>query len=404
MIKLGGVAYHSALALILTGGMMGAAAQAETKLGADVAVTGGVATNPYGGAQSSVTVGTLSGSFSPNLTILTPSGTTNIGASIMRTDYSSTFTGSTDYSVNASSSQKLSDLTSFSFGAGFSSNIRNALYPVVDPSLPIVIDPTAPIIVDPSATVTFADRTETISGQAGFSTTLSPLDSLSVSANASRVTFRNLFATGARNYDSYGTGLSFMHQVAADTSIGLSFNASRSNYRQTNIGDGTQLSPNLVLNTNLGPRVVLNASAGVTFSDTDLGFIKQKTTSFSGSFSLCRNGDRSHYCLDGSQRVAPTALQGNSKVTAFGLSYGYTIDDLSDIGAHVSYSRAQELTALTSTNVKTDYTSANISYNRKIRDRLSLIISATYSDSYDSSFDIAANYAGSIGVRYRLGE
>lgn len=375
-------------------------ALAQSRLGADINVNAGVSSNPFGADASNSASGTLTGSFSPTYSILSPTGAVNLGGSITHTEYSRLYKGTTDYGVNGSTRQQLSPTMSFNAAVGYSSRIRNALFPVVDPIGGPIANPDDPIIVDPSATVSFAERTQIITGSTGLGITLSPRDSVNVSARGTRVTFPTPSLN--RAYDSYGGGLSYSRLISQNSSIGLSMDVSRSDYRTSNLGNGTQYAPSLLFSTKFSPRLSFNASAGVTFSETETLFGKLSNTSFSGSVGLCHAGERSQFCVNGSRRVLPSSFSGNSTVTALGASYRYTIDQRSSIGANISYSRAQSLAGTGA--LDSDYGQAGLNYQRQILQRLSVVVSASYSDSYESTVTRDPNFYGSVGVRYRLGD
>lgn len=387
----------AAVALLLASGT----AMAETRFGADVGVNGGYSTNPYGSSIANTGSATLNGTFSPSLTVTSPTGAINIGGSVTHTEYAKRYQGTTDISASISTQQQLSVLTTLTAGVGYISQVRNGLYPVFDPGLIPGQDPNAPVIVDPSATTSFAERTQSFTGNVGLSFTLSPRDSISVSGRGTHVNVPAL-SPQSRDYDTYGAGLSYMRAIGANTSIGLQFDASRVDYAGGGAGSGTQYSPSAVFNTKLAPRVTLRATAGLTFSNTELLVGSINETSFAGSVGICHEGERARFCLDGSRRVAPSTFSGTSKVTTLSASYDYKLSQRSSLRGYVGYSRANALTGIG--NTTNDYGQAGVSYSHQILERLSAVVSVSYSDSYDNFVPRDANFYGSIGVRYRLGD
>lgn len=395
IIKLAGPV--AGVGLLLANG----AAIADTRVGADVAVNAGYASNPYGAVSGSSTgSATLSGSFLPSVVMTSPTGTTTLGGEVTHTEYTNRYSATTDYGVSGSTSQQLSRLTALTASAGFRSFVHNSLYPIYDPIVGIPTDPSAPIIIDPSGATSFAERVETIFGSVGLSTSLSSRDSVSATGRISDVRYPNGALASNRAYTSYGGGLSYQRLIARDTSLGLAMNVGRADYRGGSLGDSTQISPSVIFATKLAPRVSLNLSAGVTFNETTVVGGKIKDTLFAGSASLCNQGDRSNLCASLSRSVSPTSFAGTSKVTAFGLSHSYRLDPRSEIHTNLSYSRASSVGGLGRT---TDYGTASVGYSRQVAERLSATLQLSYSDTFDSSSSRGSNFYGAVGLRYRLG-
>lgn len=391
------LASSAAIASLLVSGT----SVAETRVGADVGANVGIASNPYGSTANSTASGTLNGSFTPFVTLLSPTGSTTLTGNVSHTEYTKLYDGTTDYSVSLSTAQKISPQASLSGGASYASYVNNGLYPVVNPIIGAPINPNDPIIVDPSAGANLRQRTEVLSGNAGLSFAVSPRDSIELSGRATKVSYPN-GSVLSQGYKSYGGSAFYMRTISANTSIGAGIDVSRSDYDNPAFGRSTQYSPTARLNTRLAPRLSLNVSAGVTFSESDFLGGSVNSTSFSGSVGLCREGDRASFCVTGSHGVSPSTLTGSSKVTALGATYRYALTPRSNINANLSYSRSESLNNLG--NVDADYGVASISYDRQILQRLSAVASVGYSDSYGSFASRGANVYASIGVRYRLGD
>lgn len=381
--------------------MIGSPALGDTRIGADLGVTGGVASNPYGTVGGNAASATLSGSFSPAVTIESPTGTTQLRGSVTHTEYSRLYDGTTDYGVSGSLSRQISPLTSLTAGLSYSSYVRNGLYPVYDPIVGGPVDPGTPIIVDPSGSANYRERSEVFSGNLGLGFTLSPRDTVNVSARGTRLRFPN--GTGlSKDYDSYGGNLHYMRAIGANTSIGAGFDIGRSDYVDPAFGNTTQYTPTARLSTRLAPRISLDLSAGVTFSETSFPTGTISNTSFSASADICREGDRTTFCVSGSHGVSPSSIAGSSRVTAIGARYNYTIDQRSSLNASASYSRSSSLGGTGGSD--SDYGRASVGYERVLRPRLSAVISVTYSDTYSSLVARDANIHGLVGLRYRLGQ
>src|SRR5690606_22587737 len=75
------------------------AALAETKIGADLGVNAGYATNAYGATGGDTGSATLSGSFAPSIVRTSPTGTTTLNGQVSHTEYSRHYSGTTNYNV-----------------------------------------------------------------------------------------------------------------------------------------------------------------------------------------------------------------------------------------------------------------------------------------------------------------
>lgn len=375
-------------------------AVADSRLGAEVGVNAGYTSNPFGANTNNAGAATLAGTFSPTLTILSPTGSTSLTGSVTHTEYARLYDGTTDYSVGASTNQQVSATTSLTGRVGYSSQVRNSLYPIADPITGLPNNPNAPVIVDPSGALSFAERIETISGNVGITTALSARDTISLSGQVTSAIFPTT-SVAARSYDVYGGSASYMRRISANTSVGLGLNVARSDYRRTALGDTTQISPSAILQTKLNSRLSLRVAAGLTFSNIDLVTGKRHNTAFYGNGNLCYEGLRSSLCADASQSVSPTATSGTSTVTSFGAAYNYKLTARSNMSARLSYSTAKTLDLLG--NGKSDFGQASLSYNRQITERLSGVISASYSDTFNSNVSRNASFYGTVGIRYRLG-
>ncbi|MBT2188952.1 hypothetical protein [Sphingobium nicotianae] len=383
-----------AVAVLLSSG----AAFADAKVSAVASVNAGIASNPYGVTSGDAASGTLIGDFAPTVVIGTPRGDLSLSGRVAHTEYFKRYGGTTDYTLGARTEQRLSELTTINGAVGFNSSVRNGLYPVVDPSFPT--NPNEPVVVDPSAGRGYAQRTETFNGSLGLNTSLSAYDTLSLSARGASLRYPD-GAGSSLTYKTYGGSASYSRTIGPATSIGLSFDLGKIDYT-TGANDSTQYSPAATFATRLADRVSLNLSAGVTISHFNQLTGSNSKTSFSGSVGLCYSGDLSRFCLNGSRRVGASSISGTSTVTSFGATYSLQLDPRSNIAANLSYARSRALAGFTGEN--SDYGYGSLSYNRTILERLSAVVTVSYSDSKNQFIDPRGNFSGTVGLRYRLGE
>lgn len=372
----------------------------------DLSVNGGYASNPYLNSGSNSGTATFTASAQPYVTFRAPTSTTTIRGDVSQNIYSQTYADTTDYSVSGTSAIAISPITSVNANAGYSSQVQNTLLPVLNPIGGQPSDPNLPNILDPSAPASLARRVRTLNGGVSLQTALSPRDNLTFGVNGAQVRYPDQSVL-TNSYDSLGGQLSYMRRISGATSIGLNFGASHHNYLGRTLGDGSSYSPSLVVQTKLAPRLELNLSGGLTFSDIDVigGTIHQ--TSLSGSASLCRTGDRSHFCLQASRSVVPTSYAGVSRSTSAGVNYGYALTEHSSFSLHGNFVHStslQEASLQQGSDLHTNYLIGGAGYNRQIGRRLTATVAVNYSDSFNSSYSRGANVGATFGLRYRLGD
>ena len=380
---------------------------AETRVGADLGLDGGYATNAFSAAGGSTGSATVTASFRPFVDILSPAGNTRISGDVSRTEYSRLYDGQTDFGGFLVTQLRAGPRTSLSGNASYSSRVVNALNPLYNPIPPGSEDPNLPTIVDPSTGGTFARRTRMLNGGLQLVQQVSARDSLTFQANGAMMRYGKQGANPLlpqSDYDMFGGGIGYQRSISATTAIGASVNASRTHYKTSGFGNTTTISPALTLQTKLSPTVTLSADAGVTFADTDLAGGSHKSTSPSGNISICKQrGERSSFCLTGAHSVSPSGFAGMSRQTSIGASYSYALDPRSQLTASASYARQSGIKGVSNTGTY-DYGQASLGYSRQVSRRLSAVASVSYADSFNSITARKANFYGSVGLRYRIGD
>jgi hypothetical protein len=382
--------------------VVSSAACAETQIGADLSADGGYATNPFSSGSGSAGSATVTVGITPFIALLSPAGSTRITGDIRRTEYSRRYDGQTDYSGGIASNLQLSPRTSLTGSVSYASRVINALNPIANPLNPLPLDPNVPIIIDPTTSGIFQQRTKTLSGGLQLSQQLSARDTITLNANTAITRFGNSTLVQS-DYDYYGGGIGYQRVIGANTSIGANVGLGRTTYRRSGFGSTTSISPALTFATKLSPRLTLNADAGVTFTDTDVAGGSRRFTAPSGSISLCDTGSRANFCVQAARTIAPSAFNGVSRQTTFGLRHSYQLDPRSQLTTSVNYGRQSGVAGI-SRQQTLDYGMASIGYNRQLTRRLSAVATVSYADSFKSVAARRANFYGSVGVRYRIGD
>lgn len=376
--------------LILAG-----AAHAETSASAKVGVEGGYGSNPYLDASSSAT-GSITTRVVPTVLINGPTSTLSLSGSVEHVIFSQLYPDMTNWSLASGLSYKLSPRETLTANASYSSQVQNAQSSALIPQLPGEIPP-----IDPSAGELGGRRVLNFNAQAGLTSNISTRDSLSVSAFVGKVDYDTV-TVDDYSYSSYGGSLGIDHALNARTTLGVSLSYSKSDYASALFGSTQQISPSANASLKLSPRLTFNASAGVSISRIDQGGGSINQTHFSGEANLCYTGLRSTLCASASRSVGSTARAGNSTITSLSGNYSYKLTPRSSFTLSGQYSESQGLTGVTG-NVNYGYALFSAGYQRELGRRLSLSVSARYTQPFKSIGGRKKGFYGGVGVNYRLG-
>ncbi|MEL6873843.1 MAG: hypothetical protein AAGM33_00045 [Pseudomonadota bacterium] len=395
----------SAAPLALASGSMilPAPALAETQFYTDVSLGAGLSTNPY--LQNGPVDSTVSGSVTvvPRLIVTEDVTTFDLRGLARIEEFEEGFRTNTAYGIDGSVEHSLSDRTQLRARAGFRGSIVGVNSGFFNP--PEVIDNNfLPPVADDIGLNGTNQRRTTFQGGVGISHSLSELDSISVDVSASAVRFGDAIVQDEYNFFSQNVGYS---RVLSDTtSIGASVGLSQVNYLNQDQGDSSIISPSITFDQQIGPDFTLSGSAGVSFARVDNGpFGKTNSTDFSGTLSLCRQGQNSNFCLNGSRQTLPSAFDGVRSQTSVGLGYTRKLSRNDDLSISAGYSRSSN-PVLGPTQVVSEtleYVRGSATFNHRFQDRITGFISVGYSDSYQQGISREANKQVSIGVRFRFG-
>jgi len=383
------------LVALLTAGV----ARAETKASVDLSAEAGYGSNPFLGVGSNQDTGTLSLTAAPAISIQGPTSNVDLTGRVQENIFTSHYTDTTNWSLGAASVLKLSPLSSFTLRAGYSSEIYSGIYGSGASPLPPAEGQPLPPTPDPSITETAGLRTQTLTGNAGFQGTLSPRDTLTLSASAAKLYYPSTLNS---DYVNYGGAVDVDHAFNSKFSGGLGFDYSKTDYDKTGYGSLQNLSPSARAMFKLSPRTTLNVSAGVTFSQSSGGLGPSTTaTYFSGNATLCNNGARSNLCVVAARSVGASGLAGNSTINSIGGNYSYTLTPRSSFRLSADYSESHTIGF--GTGYDTGYLDASAGYQLQFTQRLSFTASARYTDPFKSPGARNTSFYGSLGVSYRLG-
>ena len=270
----------------------------------------------------------------------------------------------------------------------------------VDPTL---LYPSSPLLTDIGLYgLRTRRRTARASGDASIGVT--ERDSLTVSTYAEVARYGG-GANGVNfgDYEAYSGTLGYQRRVSAYINLGVQGTASLFNYRTTGstrvyavAATATgRLSPHWTLDGSLGASFVSGASAGST-----------RSTSPSGSVSLCRQGERSVMCAQASRQVSATGVGSSQYVTTAGLNWSRRLSERDGLSLNATYSNiggGRVLLVPGGLPLQTQYGQASLGYDRRLRQRLRFVASANVRQLLDGGNGRPADFGGQVGLSYQFG-
>jgi hypothetical protein len=382
-----------------------APARAERKASVDVAVSAGLASNPYlvnngsSGVRPSATI-----EIAPHLRSGDDITTVRLDGSASWVEYFGRYRTNKNLGINGGIDHRVSPQVSVRADAGFDTSIvglNQALFGVVDPSNPEV---TYPVVSDDVSLTGGGDRRYSYTAGVGGSYRMSEQSSMTVDGRAVLARFNG--GSTLNEYNNYSASVGYSRRVSPVMSLGARMGYSRANYLRTALGDANIWSPAATVNYQISPTVTFQGNAGVSFVRINDLAGRTNHTSFSGDASLCSAGLNVRYCLIGARATVPSGRDGLRTQTSVSASMSRQLSRLGSATATVGYSWASEpLSNVVATSPgKVRYVSASAAYNHQVGERTSAFVAAGYSDSFESGINRRANIQVSAGIRIRLGD
>ncbi|GEM_PF-2524277 len=383
----------------LAGGLLLAgAAQAETTTSARVGVEAGYGSNPLLGTSGrGGETASLIGRFDPTVTISGPTSQIRLGGNVEHAIFSAGHRDITNWGLGAALTASLTPLSRIGLNANYASRVHNGFSGYNSPLPPLEGEEPLP---DPWEAELAGSRTKTLSGGANYSTSLSARTSLSLSAFASDVSYDDT-TVADRGYTSYGGSVGLSRATGQNSSIGVSLGYTTSDYDNALFGHFTQVSPRVTAVLQVAPRLTLSGSAGVGFTRTTQPAGTRNHTNFTGEATLCHAGDRSRACAFAARGIGSGINSGTSTTTSAGARYSYKLSPQSSINLNGQYSEVQSIGL--GVNRSYSHASGAASYQRDLAPRLSLSVTARYTNPITSTFNRKNSFYGGVGVNYRLG-
>lgn len=400
--------------------LLSATANSATRSTVDLTVGAGASTNP------GLTVGGRGSAFGRVSALATQQWlsertTTTLTAFGENTTYLSGYGSKQIFDLRARSAHIVSpSLTIFGdvgFEGDFAGQLSNRFINAApDPAVGNPAQPD-PVIVDDPTLIGFGGRQYRLSGDAGLSLRTSARDSLSASVGAQR----NI-GTGrlkGANFSSYFGSLSFDHIFNERTSAGGRVSFQYQDYDQG--GSAQVVNPVVTASHRFSSQVQGSASAGLLFLNRHIPTGSSGTTidptgssgttiNPSFSFNLCKTGETDRLCGRAS-RDARNSLgvgfgpnSGGLVVsTSGGVDYSRRLDAKQTFQlslAAVRYSRR----LASGDNRGTTYLTFLTGYDRKIRQRIAVGVTAGARRLFQSGTDPKTDFTANGYLRYRLGD
>lgn len=381
-----------------------ARAAAEPHVSVEVSGKVGYATNPYLEYETinpDTDVVTATMSITPTILFPGETGKFRLSGNFQHTEYSRHYRSKETYGLSAGFDKRLSERLTIRGGANFDSAVVGSDELIVTPvDGGSGADPGQPPVIDDITNLGSRQRRQSFRAMTALSYQASPGDLISFDMSAALTRYPN--PTNLDEFNYFRGTLGYSTEVSADTFVGVTFGASRSNYLNKSVGDGTVLTPQLTASTGISERWSLHGSIGASIARINDLTGKTSQTSLAGSFGACRKDERSNFCLSANRSAMPTSFGGIRTQTGIGTSFGYRLGEFTDISANANYSWADQ--SILGAAGSVEYFTASMTLNRRLSERVTGFISDGYSDSYGGNIPREANVQVNAGIRVTLGD
>jgi hypothetical protein len=400
--------FNAAAAQAAAGGSGGSAADVSADGGSSFSgwrqsltatASAGFDSNPFLAVTENPQAASLRVQVAPTLSRSGERSTIRLSGRAEHIEYLGKYDSLQNFGADLAASRRVSERFEVNGGLTFSSNIlaTNLANPFANGDL----GPDAPVppIGNDVTILGQGQRRTQYGANAGLTYVLSERDQLRWSASARADRFG---AGGLVESDFFSQQIQYSRQLNEGLTVGAAVDASLINFTGDGRGDSRTLSPQLQVTAALTPRIELSGSAGLAITRLEFGGLEETTTAFAGNVSLCRSGDRSNLCLNGSRQVLPAAIGGALLQTTAGLSYSLRLSERDTLQLSGNYATASQPLA----GALGDFESINgfARYERQLDERLRLFVSAGALNTSGNRPTDQTNYQGLVGVTFTLGQ
>jgi hypothetical protein len=234
----------------------------------------------------------------------------------------------------------------------------------------------------------------------GLSYTLSERDELRWELNARAERFGS---NGLTDSDFVSQQLRYSRVVGEGFTLGAIVDASLINFSDAAFGNAKTLTPQLFTTVSLAPRFTLSGGLGLAITRIELGGLEETNTALAGNLSLCREGERSNLCINGSRQVLPSAIGGARVQTTGSLSYAFRLSERDSLSINGSYSTASEPLAVAGGAGALESINGSVRFERQLDERFRLFVSGGYLNVSGNVQARASNYQALVGIVFNLG-
>jgi hypothetical protein len=295
-------------------------------------------------------------------------------------------------------SERTSIFGSLNFSGDFGGQLGTRLTSF--PTQTVVPQPVGPgpiTVLDPDL-ISFRGRQYRLSGEAGLTRSLSARDSLSLSLGAEKTFFSDDLAE--LDFFSYKANGAYNRQLNEKFTAGAQLGIQRTEFEG---GSTTSFNPQITGRLRLSQQWDASAAVGVNHVRRDLNGVSSNSTGLSFDASLCRTLAAGSICAQAARLSQSTALQNVLQTTSASLHLTQRLDEKQTVQAALNFSHSSGLRGVTDASDSTYY-SLTSSYQRKIKDRLSLGGNASLRKLNRAGIDPKLDASVSISLRYRLGD
>lgn len=391
------------------------AAQADTRASLDVSAGARAASNPY------LTPGSNTGAVASTLEVA-PSIQTSNGRSTLALNGAARYDHffrryGDDVSgrANLTFDQRFSEQTTFSLGGLFSTSMGGARDLLrndtglgsgsgtgVGTGLGTGLDP----VLNPNADVTVTGarfRQYTYGANARLNSRLSARGSVSLGGGAS---FFDAQSALGQKYSQYTGDAGYNHILDDRRQIGVRVAYTNIDYRSRPAG-GDIWSPAVTGTFRLNATLTVSGSVGATFASIkQANGTRAHNTGVAAQISMCKDTERSKFCLSGGRNVQATALGGVSTVTTVSATQSWRLSDRDTLNLSGSFGATEQPNAsvVQFGSNRNKLATAVAVYSRRMSEHLFLTVSPQFEKAWGQSIKRNANVGAMVGLRYRFGQ
>lgn len=248
------------------------------------------------------------------------------------------------------------------------------------------------------------NRVNSLDASVGVDRSLSANDSIEITAATSYLKFG-----GSVGLDYRAGSVSFQYgrQLTERLMITASFEARTADFIGINNGDAKFLSPRIGIQRQLSESLKWSANIGISYAAVNDQFRATRNIVYiSGNFSICNSGLNRMICGSVSRSAGPTALGGISAVTnaAFNFEQKLNLRDRFTLSGRYGRTDQNSNMVLVGTRGTNQIIGVLANFSRDISERLSLVVTSSFTNIAENELRRASNYSAMLGVKFRLGK